>query len=103
MKTFNVIIYDFNGKRFVPYDIIPYFLEVYKERKKKLKTFDEFKQFIKKESLYQFWARCQYEIVLTDWPNMKHFSKWDVNKQIEMNLDVITKIFMEALHEKLSS
>ena len=38
MKEFNVIIYDPNGKKFVSYNIIPYFIECYKERAKPLKT-----------------------------------------------------------------
>ena len=97
MKEFNVIIYDPNGKKFVSYNIIPYFIECYKERAKPLKTFKEFKDFIIKEARYQFWARCQYEIILSDWPCQQHEEKWDVYNQIMMNINVITKLVMESI------
>ena len=60
MKTFNVIVYDFNSKEFIPYNIIPYLVSQYKIKRDKPKTFDEFKEFVKSESQYQWWARCEY-------------------------------------------
>ena len=62
-------------------------------------TFDEFKEFVQKESQYQFWARCEYEIILVDWPCQKHEEKWDVYQQIMMNLDLVTKTLMEELND----
>ena len=67
-KKFNVIIYNINSKEFEYYNIIPYLLSCYKKEKSKPKTFDEFKEFIKNESMYQWWSRCEYEIVLSPWP-----------------------------------
>ena len=103
MKSFNVIIYDPNLRKFVEYDIMPYLIRTYnekKERKETLpKTFDEFKNFVKSESQYQFWSRCEYEIILIDWPWQKNHEKWDVYKQIMMNLDIVTKVFMENIKE----
>ena len=103
MKSFNVIIFDPNSKEFVKYDIMPYLIRTYnkrKERKETLpETFDEFKSFVKSESQYQFWARCEYEIILIDWPCQKNYEKWDVHKQIMMNLDIVTKVFMENINE----
>ena len=63
MKTFNVIIYDQTHKKFVPYDVIPYFVQAYEELKEKKykkipETFEEFKKFVKDEGMYQFWSRC---------------------------------------------
>ena len=103
MKSFNVIIYDPNLRKFVEYDIMPYLIRTYnekKERKETLpKTFDEFKNFVKSESQYQFWSRFEYEIILIDWPCQKNHEKWDVYKQIMMNLDIVTKVFMENINE----
>ena len=45
-------------------------------------NFDEFKKFVKDESMYQFWSRCEYEILLVDWPCKKISEKWDIYKQI---------------------
>ena len=90
---FNVII---------PYDIIPYFVNTYKELKEKdykkvPETFEEFKKFVKDEGMYQFWARCQYEVILVDWPCQQVEKKIDVWDQIEMNLDIITEILMKEI------
>lgn len=100
MQSFNVINYDCNRQKFIAYDVIPYLVGAYKEYKENKyknapETFEEFKKFIKDESMYQFWSRCEYEIILVDWPNQKHEEKWDVYQQIIMNLDIITKIVME--------
>lgn len=150
MKSFNVIRYDFNSKEFEPYDVIPYFVREYQGRidtcnelKSELDkatseteinlyrnalehwkvpvTFEEFKHFVKVESLHQFWSRCEYEIVLGPWPYIsspsegydkskendldawkqhwkKHLEscdKWDIHDQIMMNLDIVTQLVME--------
>lgn len=124
MKQFNVINFNFNAKKFESYDVIPYFVRTYNDRVEKFheinfeasmsktqKEFDEyknaleywkipvsfheFKKFIQDEARYQFWARCEYEIILVDWPCQKTEEKWDIYDQIMMNLDIITQIVME--------
>lgn len=108
MEKFNVIIYDFNASKFKPYDVIPYFVKTYNEYVEKSndldddyfkvpKTFDEFKKFVESRSHYQFWARCEYEIILVDWPNGSKREKWDVHQQIMMNLDTITNLVMKSI------
>lgn len=99
---FNVILWDCNSNKFVPYNIIPYLIETYQQTKnnkhiKTPKTFNEFKEFVKKESQYQFWGRCEYEIILVDWPCQKHEEKWDAYQQIMMNLDIVAKTLMQEV------
>ena len=96
VKSFNVIFYDFNSKKFVPYDVIPHLVDRYKTAEKKPGTFDEFKEFIKNESLYQWWSRCEYEIVLQSWPNGDLEKKIDIHWQVMMNIDLITELLMEC-------
>ena len=126
MKQFNVINFDFNAQKFVAYDVIPYFVREYREQveqydasKLELEiaktedeieiaksnldywkvpvTFDEFKKFVKYKAQYQFWSRCEYEIILVDWPCQKTEEKWDVYDQIMMNLDVVTRLVVESI------
>lgn len=126
MKQFNVIYFNFNAKKFEPYDVIPYLVRKYRERvstrdelKQELKnatsetemnlyidsleywrvpqTYDEFKKFVQDESQHQFWSRCEYEIILVDWPCQKTEEKWDVYDQIMMNLDIITQLVMNSI------
>lgn len=94
MKAFNVIIYDPNGQVFEPYDIMPYFVRKYQEAKEKPITRDEFKTLIQDAARYMYWSRCEYEIILVDWPCQDHEEKWDVYDQVMMNLDIVTDILM---------
>lgn len=98
MKKFNVIIWDVNAREFVPYNIIPYLLNQYKTAKVKPTTTEEFAQFIKKESMYQWWGRCEYEIILKDWPCGQKEEKIDVYWQVMMNINIITEILIEQVH-----
>lgn len=94
---FNVIYFNFNAKKFQEYDIFPYLTDRYKSEKEKPTSFEEFKQFIINKSRYMWWARCEYEVILSDWPCLKTDEKWDIHKQVMMNIDVITKLFMEHI------
>lgn len=97
MKQFNVIVEDVNSRKFIPYDVIPYLVREYMKSKEKPKTFDEFREFIKNKSRYQWWSRCEYEVILKSWPTGDVEKKIDVHWQVMMNIDVITKIVMEEV------
>lgn len=101
MKTFNVIIGNFNTKKFEPYDIMPHLVDRYREVKKSKTfktpaTFKEFKEFVRKESMYQWWSRCEYEILLYHWPSSENDTgyKMDIYEQIMMNHDLVTELLM---------
>lgn len=97
MKSFNVIINDFNGGTFEPYDVMPYLVHEYNEAKVKPSSFQELKEFVEQRARYQWWARCEYEILISDWPNKRHTVKWDIHKQVMMNIEIITNILMEEV------
>ncbi len=101
MKSFNVLVHDRNSRELESYDVIPYLMDCYIKKKDKPKTFEEFREFIRKESMYQWWGRCQYEILVSDWPSEKRTDKIDVHYQVMMNLDIITEIVInETLNGK---
>lgn len=94
---FNVINFEFNSKKFEAYDVMPYLISCYdnvKRKKECPKTFDEFKKFIEDKSMYMYWSRCEYEVILVDWPGGREHKKIDVHWQIMMNLDTVTNILM---------
>lgn len=93
VKSFYVI--NENNGKFEPYDIVPYLLEEYKAAKNKPNTFNEFKEFIRGKSMYMWWARCEYEIIISDWPGERKKEKWDIHKQVMMNIDTITNLIMK--------
>ena len=107
-RKFYVLTWDFNRDKIEHYDVLPYLRNRLEERIEKNKkdedeyfkvpkSFDEFKKFVEDESLYQFWSRCEYEIILKDWPCGKTEEKWDIYDQIMMNLDIITNLLMETV------
>lgn len=97
MNKFNTITHDINSNKFVPYDVLPYLRGCYEKKENKPVTVEEFKEFVKKESQYQFWGRCEYEVILNDWPCQKTSKKIDVYDQIMVNIDVVVKLLMEDL------
>lgn len=126
-KKFNVLIWDFNHDKLEHYDVLPYFRKCYKERVDKFKKFsktkryqkmteeekndylkfsfvpntlDEVKKFIEDESRYMFWARCEYEMILHAWPARKNDYKLDIHEQIMMNIDIISEIFFDEIHNE---
>ena len=95
MKSFNVIWQDFNAKKFKAYDIMPYLIREYTDSKDKPQTFEEFKEFVEKKSRYMYWSRCEYEIIICGWPNKDTQEKWDIHRQIMMNIDIVTELLMQ--------
>lgn len=123
MKGFYVII-ERNGE-FRPYNIMPYLIDTWHEFLKKVESFQEesedivsywnipgnfaeYRRWIDGELQYQFWGRCEYEIVLFPWPpkmnkdgyieDLEQAEKIDVYWQCRMNLDTITDLFIENIN-----
>lgn len=100
--VFNVILLDFNSKDFVPYNVMPYFFEEYEElpiKKRPAKNNrEEVKAWLERKAQYQFWGRCEYEVLLCDWmfPE-KTNKKIDVYWQIMLNIDLITDLFIKNI------
>ena len=117
IPAFYTLTWDMNRGEVENYDIMPYLVSAWKEdkaRKRKIwfkssdddtkepTTVEEWKKAILAASRYQFWARCEYEIIVSEWPTEKHRVKLDVFDQINANIDVITKLFMEYVSSKKS-
>ena len=97
MSEFNVINFDFNSKQFCSYNIIPYLVRCYEEADEKPTTVVEFKEFVEHKSMYQWWARCEYEVIFLDWPCHKTCKNIDVHWQVMMNINIIVKLLMEEV------
>lgn len=97
MKKFNVIVEDANSK-FVPYDVIPYLEKRYYEGDDRPNTFDEFKIFIERNSIYKWWSRDEYKITLK---GKSEESVIDVHQQVMMNIDRIAEILMEEISNEM--
>jgi hypothetical protein len=73
INEFNVLEYDWNGRKVRPYNVLPYFRDAWKDKKfnfEKEKVVDRasLKEWIIRASQYTFWARCEYECLIGPWP-----------------------------------
>lgn len=73
IAEFNVIEYDWTGRKIKPYNVLPYFRNVWKDKtfnlsKKDVVDKETLKEWIIKASRYTFWARCEYEFLIGPWP-----------------------------------
>lgn len=118
-REFNVLIE--NHGKFEPYNIMVYLERCWKRFKKEWKkyyessnkdnwwkfpeTYKEIKDWVEREIKYNYWARCEYEMLLIPWPPRTNEEgnitengyKIDIYEQCKMNLDIITKIFIEDI------
>jgi len=106
-SVFNTITYNPNSKKFEAYDVMPYLRGRYAEEKKKRRknrylpeTFEQFKEFVRDWGMYQFWGRCEYEVILVDWPCQNTSRKIDVWEQIDSNIDIVTELLMKDVIKK---
>ena len=94
---FYVIVDNVNRQDFEKHDVMPYFVRCYddaKKRKKQPKTYEEFKEFVKGNSMYMYWGRCEWELILKPWVGHSNERKVDVHWQLMHNLDLVTSILM---------
>lgn len=100
-NKFYVLTWDFNTDQIEHYDVLPYFRERIKKAKKdSLNTIEDMKRLVEKESLYMFWSRCQYEMIIHGWPVQKNNYKIDVHEQVMMNIDVIADLLFSERNKR---
>lgn len=99
MKQFNVLLWDINKRELTTYDVLPYFRRRYKDLKKKDRpcTKEQWTEFVQSKGMYMYWSRCEYEIIISDWPSKTKEVKIDVWQQIENNLDLVVDILMSEV------
>ena len=87
------VIYDVNAD-----DVIFYNVFEHGSFKKSVTTllnetddYDTFKSELKKELMYYFWSKCEWEIVVTGFPIDKTKKKLDVYDQVIANFDIFAE------------
>ena len=103
--VFNVLFWDFNRSAPTPYDVLPYFRNEYEKTKKSERpvTKEQWKEFITSRGRYMYWARCQYETIIKQWPPTDKSYKLDIWEQISWNLDLIAEILLEEYESNSKS
>lgn len=77
-------------------DLSKYFKDLHKGKK-----VEEFKEFLRRTTMYYFWSKCEYEVLIYPWPN--HDSdvptKVDVYWQLQMNFQQFADYVWEHREE----
>ena len=99
MIKWNVFLEDFNHKKIIIWNVFDHysFYESLKKGLKKYKEKKEFSEYLKREAMYCFWSKCEYEIILSDWPPSNKFKneKVDVYDQLNLNWDAFIDYILE--------
>lgn len=91
--VWNVYVENINAQRIEVYNIFQHssfkkdVLNAYKEYKN---DFEQFSEKVRKSLMYHFWSKCEWEIILSDWPPSNNFKKEkiDVYDQVMLNWNI---------------
>ena len=67
MGKFNLFVknYNCNANRIENYDVLKYQENLIKKLKKKCATKDEFAEFLRREFMWRFWSKSEWELIIT--------------------------------------
>ena len=103
MLEWNVIKYDINNKKLVKFNIFNHygFYEDVKKLLKQYKNKNEFAEELKKDLMYYFWCKAEYEILISGLfskdPN--ETEKIDIYDQIALNYDHFVNYILDNKNE----
>jgi len=101
----NVYIYNFNQNRIEKYNVFKHgsFMEYLKKACEECKSKDMLAEKIKSELRYYFWAKSQWEIIISPWVGKSEPCdiKIDVFDQVMMNFDIFVDYIWKNRKELL--
>lgn len=60
-----VLYHNFNSDKIEQYNVLKYREDDIKKIRKKCKTKEEFSEKLKREMMYYYWSKCQWELIIT--------------------------------------
>lgn len=99
-----VLDYDFNSDAIIKFNIFnsSKFNDCVNELIKKYSNFTDFKEKLKKDLMYCFWSKSEYEIVVGGLfaKEDKDLFKIDVYEQVLPNLDILVDYIINEVNKK---
>lgn len=105
--VWNVYRYNINSREIIVYNIFDHWgfrkeiLDFYKNTP--IITKESLEKKLKSSMMYYFWSRCEWEIILSEWPpappERKTEIKIDVFDQVQLNWDVFVNYIYTHLSE----
>lgn len=119
--SFYVMMKDFNTGKIEYYDVMPslygsifnqngtlskskFYVYGKDYKMKPITTKSELKIFVDSHFRYCYWAKCEWEFIVRDWPSRKEKErdvKVDVYEQLKPNIDLIVDMLWNQIKEKL--
>lgn len=104
MLTWNVYISEFNDNRIETYNVFDHysFMEDCRKNAKKCADNKEaFAEKVRRDLMYYFWSKCEWEIILSHWPPREDAreEKIDVYDQVMLNWNVFIDYLWENRKE----
>ncbi len=91
MLEWNVYCEDFNNEKIRVFNVFNHFgvRDDLKKFVKKYKIKEEFCEHLKTTMMYYYWSKCEWEIILTSFPERQDFKdeKIDIYAQLTLNWD----------------
>lgn len=104
IPVWNVYVEDFNGE-IASYNIFNhggFWESVKKDFKKYRDDFDGFSAKVQRELMYYFWAKCEWEVIISEWPprtkGVNHQKKVDVHDQVLLNYEKFIQYLWDYMH-----
>lgn len=102
----NVYYHDINRRKMTTFNIFNHygFRRAVKEAVKKYRKKDEFIEQLKRELMYFFWSKSEYEIIIAPWvggDREKEAEKIDIYEQVMMNYDIFSEYIWKNRKELL--
>ena len=104
MLTWNVYVSEFNDRRMKVFNIFnhySFYEDCLKNKKKNGKDREKFCEELRRDLMYYYWSKCEWEIILQHWPPRDDFhnEKIDVYDQVMLNWDIFTDYVWNNLKE----
>lgn len=96
----NVVWHSFNKKQIEKFNVFRhrgFFESVVKLTKEK--DYDTFQNKLRREAMYYFWSKFEYEILITDMMGDGE-TKIDIYYQLELNWDKFSRYVWNSLHKR---
>lgn len=100
----NTYIGDFNSGEIVVHNVFNNgrFMEYCRQNARKNNdNRDEFEKQLKRDMMYCYWSKCEWEIVIDHWPHSErcHDLKVDVYDQVSLNWDLFAEYVWQHVGE----
>lgn len=90
--------HEWNGNKIKPFNVFDhgrFYDDCKKNARKNIHDYEAFKEQLKRDAMYYFWSKCEWEIILSPWVRRMDFTntevKIDVFDQLQLNWDAFCK------------